>query len=395
MFTMSTVSRSAFLEDFVCAGASCEDTCCIGWGMQVDDGTWQRYSSNTPDIAKDITEENGVRVMKRDTTTGNCVRFSDGLCGIQKDHGTDYLGDACHFFPRITRQLGHHTIMTAALSCPEITRLSLYTQSSTQLRTTEGISRLPFTIKDYLPEGISADDALRIHQIFLDFATTPDHTTERTLAIISSVARSLAMIATSSWAAATPFYLKSAQSRLLQAEQHAEDPFNVLHVLVGLVDASPAAGRARLEVTINDIEQALCVSLNRKHGAITTTEHSLDALLMMEHQWRLQWAAPLQPILQQWLGVQMAVSLFPYAGFGNNPIEVITLIGMRFAMVKLGLMAHCYLHQRLPQQDETIRIIQGLSRFLEHLTSPELSLRICHETGWMREPRFRALIGDM
>ena len=392
---MNTIKRSAFLDTFVCTGASCEDTCCIGWGMQVDDGTWERYTTTAPDIAQDVTEEHGIRVMKRDSSTGTCVRFDNGLCGIQSQKGTDYLGDACHFFPRITRNLGQHTLMTAALSCPEITRIALKTDQNILFQDDSSISRLPHTIKNYLPQDISSDDSITIHRQFLELTQNETRTAERTLAVIGSTARSLVMLPHASWAAATPFYINTAEAKLIPAQQHPEDPFNLLHALAGLVDASSAKGRPRLEQTISDIEQALDVTLNRKHGAITTTERSLDAMLMMEHQWRVQWSTPLQPILRRWLGVQLSNTLFPFAGFGNGLLEVVTLLSLRFAITRLALMSFCYAHQQLPTEDDTIRIIQSLSRFLDHLTSPELSIQICQETGWIRESRLRAIIGDI
>jgi hypothetical protein len=367
--------------------------------MQVDSDTWQRYQTTAPEIAADVTEEFGIRVMKRDPNTATCVRFDHGLCSIQRARGTDYLGDACHFFPRITRTLGQHTLMTAALSCPETTRLALFgdTMASpqTSLRSSDLAARLPSTLKDYLPEGMSADGALAIHQQFLALSHAHERSAERTLSIISSVTRSLSMIDTTMWVTATPFYINNAEARLPKAEQHPEDPFNLLHAFVGLVDASPAKGKPRLEATISEIERALAVSLNRKHGAITTTEQSLDALLMMEHQWRTTWQDKLQPILQRWLSMQIATTLYPFAGFGDTITDVLTLLGMRFALMKLAFMSYCSVHQHLPSQDDTIRIVQGQARFLEHLASPELSQRICQETGWHREPRLRALIGDM
>lgn len=391
---MHSVSSSSFLKHFECKGAQCEDTCCIGWAMQVDDATCHRYQGT--DIQKDVVEEHGIKVMRRDTQTGTCVRFNNGLCSIQSERGTDYLGDACHFFPRITRKLGAHVLMTAGLSCPEIARLSLYTTDDASLHYTPAtLERLPYTLKDYCPAELTDDQALSIHQFFVDFCLTSTHSAERTFSIIHSVARSLAMIDTAMWPTATPFYLTHAHTRLPVPEHQTEDPFNLLHALAGLVDASPAMGKPRLEETITDIERALNVTLHRKHGAITTTERSVDTLLMMEHQWHLQWSDALQPILKNWLNVQIANSLFPFAGFGNTLIEVITLTGIRLAIVKLALMSFCSNNQRLPEETETIRIIQSLSRFLEHLSSPEFSIKIAQETGWIREPRMRALIGDI
>jgi hypothetical protein len=44
---------------------------------------------------------------------------------------------------------------------------------------------------------------------------------------------------------------------------------------------------------------------------------------------------------------------------------------------------------------QVVRIVQSLSRVLDHLADPELSLKIYEEPGWLREPRLRALMGDV
>lgn len=394
---MSNAYKTSFIQAFECVGASCEDTCCVGWSMQVNDATLARFAQEAPELTHDVVEEHGIKVMKRDEKTGTCVRFAEGLCSIHRDYGTQFLGDACHFFPRITRKLGNTVIMSAALSCPEITRLALLASSPPTLPLSPSAipERLPQHIINYLPNELIEEDAVAIHQSFIDFVTHHQGKAERKLSILNSVARSLTMIDKKSWKTATPFYLSHAEARLPAPEQHPEDFFNLLHAFVGLVDASPAIGRIRLEQTITEIETALHVTLLRKHGAITTSDKSIDALLKLEHEWKTRWESPLLPLLQRWLSVQIINTLYPFAGFGHNLIDVTTLIGMRFALIKLALMAHCFTHNSPPTNEAIIRIIQGQARFLEHLASPELSIRICQETGWTREARMRSLVGDV
>jgi hypothetical protein len=104
--------------------------------------------------------------------------------------------------------------------------------------------------------------------------------------------------------------------------------------------------------------------------------------------------AACQPILRRYLQAQMALALFPFAGLGTTLEQRITIIGVRFATIKLALMAEIVRAGGMPAEAEIIRAIYSISRFLDHLADPTLSLSIYQETGWIREARLRALVCD-
>jgi hypothetical protein len=89
----------------------------------------------------------------------------------------------------------------------------------------------------------------------------------------------------------------------------------------------------------------------------------------------------------------MSIALFPFAGLGTTLEERTTIIGVRFAIVKLALMAEAKTCGGVPDEAAVIRIVQSLSRFLDHLADPTLSLQIFHEAGWVRAARLKALLG--
>ena len=49
----------------------------------------------------------------------------------------------------------------------------------------------------------------------------------------------------------------------------------------------------------------------------------------------------------------------------------------------------------MPDQNTVIRIIQTISRFLDHLGDPTLSLAIYDEAGWTKEQRLNGLLSSM
>lgn len=110
-------------------------------------------------------------------------------------------------------------------------------------------------------------------------------------------------------------------------------------------------------------------------------------------RWGREWAGHFAPIFRRWIAAQRAVALFPFGGFGETLSDRVTILGVRFATLKLALMSACQMKGGLIVEDEVVRVIQSLARFLDHLADPALSMQIYTETGWVREPRLRALVG--
>jgi len=380
------MQQSEWLKDFKCLGDKCEDTCCKGWGMQLDDATLARYREAAPELMGFVTQGESDHVMMRDEETDYCVKFDQGWCAIQKEKGSDFLGDACHFFPRVTRQLGDITIQTATLSCPEAARKALLDARSALWHESEP-ERLPYALYNYLPDGLMPQQAMQIHESFLTAAIAEDAMVGKIVARLHSVAQSLMSIDVSTWPMAVDFYLKNADSRLTQPEARTEDPFQLYHALAGLVRAAKPSSRPRLQRVLTTMQDALDVRENG--GDLSFGNHSLPNLQQMRDGWKFindQW----QPYLKRWLQVELAVALFPFSGFGDTLVDRITIIGVRLATLKLALQCHLYRHQSL-HEDEFVEIVQSLARFLDHLADPALSMQIYQETGWVKTPRLWGL----
>lgn len=387
------LTQSETVRQFTCLGDKCEDTCCKGWGMQLCSRTVDLYKDKAPELLESVTSGEAEHIMRRDEATDYCVKFEGGWCGIHAKYGEDFLGDACHFFPRVTRQLGEHTIMSASLSCPEIVRLGLiqgvgFTPSASE------IERLPYTLSDYCPQELEPDKALALHQFFVDSAGDEAISAPRAMARLRSVAASLQAVDVASWGVAAPFYWNNADSRLPAPEANIADPFNLLNALQGLVGASKLVARDRLNRVIGDIEQALKVTLNWQTLGIETRDESLPAQQQMQQNWQQQWQQSFQPVLRRWLQAELSVMCFPFAGLGETLTDRASLLGVRFATLQLALMSACQLQQKRIDDSEVVRIVQSLARFLGHLAEPTLCLQIYNETGWLREARLRALVMD-
>lgn len=357
--------------------------------MQVDDATLARYKADAPELLNAVDfESDGIPVMKRDAATRHCIKLDGGWCGIHKQFGDKMLGDACHFYPRVTRALGSENHMTATLSCPEVVRLMLAMENPLEADNAL-VERLPSVIKDYVPEGLSPEQALQVHQSFIDCANDTSIAAEQTLARMSSVTRSMALLDKNTWHQSVPLYLKLADGRLPKKEAYQTDHFNLLHMLCGLIVASKKPISPRLKKTIADMEQVLGAALDWEKVQINLSPDSLAKLQAAQESFT-ESSAHYAHALRRYVMAQLSVSLFPFAGLGATAEERVTFIGVRFALAKLALSCAHHLQGNLPE-DEIIRIIQSLSRFMDHLGDAAFSLSIFNETGWNKEARLLSL----
>ncbi len=357
--------------------------------MQQDEHTLALYRAQAPDMLEAVADENNLTVMRRDTITQACVKLENGLCGIHARYGERFLSDACHFYPRITRSLGGQAVMTASLSCPEIARLALEEEGDIAAMRPAELERLPAQMREYLPPGIDPAAALELHRFFLHSIGDAAMPPEQALARLASVARSLDFIAPADWPGAARVFWSLAEGRMLLPLPKVEDPFHLLQSLCGLIVATRKPVSPALQEIIAAMEQGLCVTIDAHTAAITLTPESAPAAQRLHATWLAQ-RGPFAAPLRRWLQMQISIALFPFAGFGDTLTERITVIGVRYATLRLALM--CTGAEKALASARITQTAQALARVLDHLGDPAFSLSIYKEAGWDREERLRGLL---
>lgn len=97
---MSTRNSSAiipqYMRDFSCIGSACEDSCCIGWKVSIDEDTYKKYNrvrdkDLTFTLQKKVTRNrsnpspNNYAKIKMEQD-GSCPFLdTEKLCSIQKN----------------------------------------------------------------------------------------------------------------------------------------------------------------------------------------------------------------------------------------------------------------------------------------------------------------------
>lgn len=125
-----------YLNNFACTGSACEDSCCVGWRVDLDKQTYLHYTKSQnqelkPLFQKAVTRKHngksdGAYGKIKMEKNGHCPFLSKGmLCKIQLEMGEGALSDTCALYPRQLNQVDGKFERSATMSCPEVVRLAL------------------------------------------------------------------------------------------------------------------------------------------------------------------------------------------------------------------------------------------------------------------------------
>lgn len=124
----------SYYDSFSCIAGECEDTCCAGWEIDIDDKSYQYYMSIEGEFGErlrrnireyqsddeDIYEMHGF-VLKEDK---RCPFLDErGLCELYRELGEDALCSVCTDTPRNFLEYGGEREISLSAACAEAGRL--------------------------------------------------------------------------------------------------------------------------------------------------------------------------------------------------------------------------------------------------------------------------------
>ena len=119
----------SYFKDFKCIASECEDTCCAGWEIVIDQETYNCYQNIYGEFgeklrSKIVEDEDGDNVFVLDGD--NCPFLNkNNLCEIYKELGEKNLCYTCRQYPRYMEEFFDLREMGISLSCPEAARIIL------------------------------------------------------------------------------------------------------------------------------------------------------------------------------------------------------------------------------------------------------------------------------
>ncbi|MCJ7690382.1 MAG: flagellin lysine-N-methylase [Clostridiaceae bacterium] len=127
----------SYFEEFKCIAGKCEDSCCIGWDIDIDKITFRQYYKVQDKEMKRMFQKNvhnndnytssDVDYGKVKLTRGKRCAFLDeeNYCIIYSKLGEEYLSNVCTSFPRIINIVDGCYEMSLDVACPEAARIIL------------------------------------------------------------------------------------------------------------------------------------------------------------------------------------------------------------------------------------------------------------------------------
>ena len=131
----------SYYKKFKCIGSKCKHNCCIGWEIDIDKNTMDKYSS--------IDGELGARLKKSISKKGEYPHFilargkrcpflnKDNLCDIILKKGEGYLCEICDAHPRFKNFFSDRVEIGIGLCCEEAARIILSENRAFSLETYE------------------------------------------------------------------------------------------------------------------------------------------------------------------------------------------------------------------------------------------------------------------
>lgn len=117
--------RISWFEEFECLGGDCEETCCRGWVIPLDENDINRLKKERGRLGLSLFWATaGWTRDKFNKGSGKCPFWGDdGLCRLQKSKGHDFIPWTCRSFPRFYRNYGDFEESCLDLSCIGAARL--------------------------------------------------------------------------------------------------------------------------------------------------------------------------------------------------------------------------------------------------------------------------------
>lgn len=116
-----------YYKEFQCTADACEDTCCAGWQICIDEKALRRYRKEAGSYRKTLMDSiDWRRKMFRQKNDKRCAFLrEDNLCDMYKNLGEQSLCRTCRLYPRHIEEFEGVREISLSASCPEVARMLL------------------------------------------------------------------------------------------------------------------------------------------------------------------------------------------------------------------------------------------------------------------------------
>lgn len=129
-----------YYKNFKCIDKNCEDTCCAGWEVDLDEEAYAYYENVEGDFGKRLksvmSRAGGPHFVLKENK--DCPFLNENkLCDLYIALGEDKLCTTCAMFPRFVEEYGNVREMGIAFSCKSAAELILSYEGEFETETSE------------------------------------------------------------------------------------------------------------------------------------------------------------------------------------------------------------------------------------------------------------------
>ncbi len=173
-----------YYDKFKCIAEKCKDNCCIGWEIDIDKTTFNKYMSLKGALGKrlkdEIATENGVHYFRLKENDRCPFLNKDNLCDIICEMGENGLCQICNDHPRYYNSYGDITEKGLGLACEEACRIILTQNTPTYI--IDSTTKAKFTPDNF--DDIYLEYLYKIRAIIIDILQNKDYKLTARLASI-------------------------------------------------------------------------------------------------------------------------------------------------------------------------------------------------------------------
>lgn len=115
-----------YFDDFRCVAAECEDTCCAGWQIVIDEETLNKYKNTGGQLGQRLKESIDWKEGTFLQCNKRCAFLDDdNLCDLHMIGGEKMLCDTCRDYPRHKEEYEGLREGSLSLSCIEAAKIIL------------------------------------------------------------------------------------------------------------------------------------------------------------------------------------------------------------------------------------------------------------------------------
>ena len=384
---MAQVKRKMLIPQYMgrfrCIGPACEDTCCVGWRVTIDEETYKKYRRvKEPEMASLFARHVGRSRSQQSAANYARIKMSkdgrcpfltgDSLCLIQLRLGEDYLSHTCFVYPCTVNEVNGVLEKSATMSCPEAARLALLNPEPMEFDLVEeAVAPERLQIKGRIDSSAlqSANRPVRyfweIRELAVDILQNRVFPLDDRLVLLGMFCRRLSEAAASKRIAEIPAAVD--EYRRLQADE------KVPEMLAGV--PAKAELQVKLAKELADERFAQGISSGRYlenfawflAGIGCTREAPFEEVALRYRQAYENCFLPFfnehSYILENYLVNYVFRNLFPFDQ--RDIFDAFVMLAVHYAMLKMQLAGVAAFHKGLTPE-LALRVIQAFAKTIEH-----------------------------